>query len=37
MLLEGRKQSRVRIGMPDDYLILFGTALMERFVPRFPL
>ncbi|XNY04927.1 LysR family transcriptional regulator (plasmid) [Sinorhizobium meliloti] len=37
MLLEGRKQSRVRIGMPDDYLILFGTALMERFVHLLPL
>ncbi|MDK1480376.1 LysR family transcriptional regulator [Sinorhizobium sp. 6-117] len=36
MLLEGRNESRVRLGMPDDYLTLFGTALMERFVPRYP-
>lgn len=34
MLLEGRNESRVRLGMPDDYLTLFGTALLERFVPR---
>lgn len=36
MLLEGRNESRVRLGMPDDYLTLFGSALMERFVPHFP-
>jgi hypothetical protein len=31
MLLEGRNESRVRLGMPDDYLTLFGMALMEGF------
>lgn len=36
MLLEGQNDSRVRLGMPDDYLTLFGSALMERFVPRHP-
>lgn len=36
MLLDGRNESRVRLGMPDDYLTLFGTALLERFVPRHP-
>jgi DNA-binding transcriptional LysR family regulator len=36
MLLEERNESRVRLGMPDDYLTLFGTALMEGFVPRHP-
>lgn len=36
MLLEDRNESRVRMGMPDDYLTLFGTALMERFVPQYP-
>ncbi|WP_337270208.1 LysR family transcriptional regulator [Oryzifoliimicrobium ureilyticus] len=36
MLLEDRNESRVRLGMPDDYLTLFGTALMERFVPQYP-
>lgn len=36
MLLEGRNESRVRLGMPDDYLTLFGTALLDRFVPRHP-
>jgi DNA-binding transcriptional LysR family regulator len=35
-LLEGRNESRVRLGMPDDYLTLFGTALMQRFVPQYP-
>ncbi|UVK43808.1 LysR family transcriptional regulator [Mesorhizobium sp. AR07] len=35
-LLEGRNESRVRLGMPDDYLTLFGTALMQRFVPQHP-
>lgn len=37
VLLEGRNESRVRLGMPDDYLTLFGTALLERFVPSHPL
>lgn len=37
MLLEGRRESRVRLGMPDDYLTLFGTALMQRFAPRHPM
>ncbi|WP_283193330.1 LysR family transcriptional regulator [Rhizobium sp. AN80A] len=36
MLLEGRSESRVRLGMPDDYLTLFGRALLDRFVPRHP-
>lgn len=36
VLLEGRNESRVRLGMPDDYLVLFGTALIERFVPQYP-
>ncbi|NSZ15549.1 LysR family transcriptional regulator [Agrobacterium vitis] len=35
-LLEGRNESRVRLGMPDDYLTLFGTALMQRFAPQHP-
>jgi DNA-binding transcriptional LysR family regulator len=29
-------ESRVRLGMPDDYLACFGTALIERFTPEFP-
>lgn len=33
---EGRSESRVRLGMPDDYLTLFGRALLDRFVPRHP-
>jgi DNA-binding transcriptional LysR family regulator len=36
VILEGRHEGRVRVGMPDDYLTLFGTALMERFVPQYP-
>jgi DNA-binding transcriptional LysR family regulator len=35
-LLNGNNESRVRLGMPDDYLTLFGTALMQRFVPLHP-
>ncbi|APW39665.1 transcriptional regulator [Rhodoferax koreense] len=35
-LPDGSNESRVRLGMPDDYLTLFGTALMQRFVPMHP-
>ncbi|WP_416356621.1 LysR family transcriptional regulator [Aureimonas phyllosphaerae] len=36
-LSDAAHETRVRLGMPDDYLALFGGALVEAFAPRFPL
>tara|TARA_A100001391_G_C5083348_1_gene280472 strand:+ start:3700 stop:4332 length:633 start_codon:yes stop_codon:yes gene_type:complete len=35
-LFEDRYQGRIRIGMPDDYLGMFGSVLMSEFAPAHP-
>lgn len=36
-LTDAAQETRVRLGMPDDYLTLFGGALVEDFARRYPL
>lgn len=36
-LSDATHEGRVRLGMPDDYLERFGSALVQDFTPRFPL
>ncbi|UFN48929.1 LysR substrate-binding domain-containing protein [Roseomonas sp. OT10] len=35
-LMGDRRESRVRLGMPDDYVSWFGAALVQRFSPAHP-
>ena len=36
-LSDATQEARVRLGMPDDYMALFGGALVDAFAPRYPL
>ncbi|MGI6854277.1 LysR family transcriptional regulator [Mesorhizobium sp. 1B3] len=36
-LSDATHEGRVRLGMPDDYLDFFGSALVTSFAPRYPL
>ncbi|MET0259440.1 MAG: LysR family transcriptional regulator, partial [Methylobacterium sp.] len=37
LLSDATQEARVRLGMPDDYMALFGGALVDAFAARYPL
>lgn len=36
-LSDATQEGRIRLGMPDDYIDVFGPALVNAFTPRYPL